>query len=40
VRPNLNDPPIHQHTHAIRTAHGAEPVRDHHGGSVLTRGIL
>ena len=40
VRPNLNDPPIHQRTHAIRPAHGAEPVRDHHGGSVLTRGIL
>jgi hypothetical protein len=38
VRPNLNDPPIHQHPHAIRPAHGAEPVRDHHGGSVLTRG--
>ena len=40
MRPNLNDPPIHQHPHAIRPAHGAEPMSNHHGGSVLTRGIL
>ena len=40
MRPNLNDPPIHQNTNAIRPAHGAEPVSNHHGGSVLTRGIL
>ena len=38
MRPNLNDPPIHQNTNAIRPAHGAEPVSNHHGGSVLTRG--